>query len=139
MATLALDLKHPASAFLYNATTPRIFVDGAEVPRAGWGPNHVPVVPGPHRVEVYVPYVFPRRAGRAVLDLTVPEVGVSLEYMAPSFTFARGSLGTPGQQKSTGLRTIHTLNIVVIALVVVGAFLVFAGPAIVANLRSSFS
>lgn len=120
MATLALDLKHPASAFLYNATTPKIFIDGTEVPGAGWGRNNVPVAPGPHRVEIYVPYVMPRRAGRAVLDLTVPEAGVSLEYMAPSVTYAKGSLGTPGQQKSTGLRTIHTVNIVVIALVVIG-------------------
>jgi hypothetical protein len=120
MATLALDLRHPASAFLYNATTPKVSIDGVEVPGANWGQFFVPVPAGPHRVEIYIPYALPRRAGRAVLDLTVPEPGVSLEYMAPTITFAKGSLGVPGEQKSAGLRAVHTLNIVVIAAVVIG-------------------
>ncbi|MEV6306125.1 hypothetical protein AB0M02_42405 [Actinoplanes sp. NPDC051861] len=118
MALIALELKHPVDGWLYKATTPKILVDGAEFPGSDWGRNGIQVAPGAHRLEVYVPYVLPRRAGRAVLDLTVPEVGVALEYMAPSVTFAKGSLGTPGQQKSTGSKPIRITSFVIIGLVV---------------------
>ncbi|KUL22476.1 hypothetical protein ADL15_48895 [Actinoplanes awajinensis subsp. mycoplanecinus] len=77
------------------------------------------VPPGPHRVEVWVPYVFPRRAGRASVDLVIAEQGVSMEYMAPSVTFAKGSLGPAGQQKSAGFKTVHAFNIAAIVLVVI--------------------
>lgn len=71
-------------------------IDGEEVPDQGWGTQQVPMHAGRHRVEVWVPYVMPRRAGRARTDVTVIEGERNvLEYMAPSVTFARGSLGVP--------------------------------------------
>lgn len=115
-----IDLRHPASAFLYSATSPKVFVDGIEQLGSGWGPRHVAMAPGPHRVQVYVPYIFPPKTGQATLDLTVPETGVALEYMAPTITFAKGSLGAPGQQKSGGFSLVMGLNIVVAGLVLVG-------------------
>ncbi|GGN70330.1 hypothetical protein GCM10010112_36740 [Actinoplanes lobatus] len=114
-----IDLRYPPSAFLYAALSPKIFVDGVEQPGTGWGKRPVGMAPGPHRVEVYVPYFLPPRTGRATLDLTVPEVGVALEYMAPTVTFAKGQLGAPGQQKSSGFRGVMALNVIVVAVVAI--------------------
>ncbi|GGN40686.1 hypothetical protein FHR83_006979 [Actinoplanes campanulatus] len=114
-----IDLRYPSSSFLYSATSPKIFVDGVEQAGTGWGKRPVGMAPGPHRIEVYVPYVLPLRAGRATLDLTVPETGVGLEYMAPTITFAKGQLGAPGQQKSSGFRGVMALNVIVITVVAI--------------------
>ncbi|WP_232345095.1 hypothetical protein [Actinoplanes awajinensis] len=119
MAGLAIDLRHPAGAFLYNVTKPKLVIDGIDHQVPDWGQYLFDVPPGPHRVEVWVPYVFPRRAGRASVDLVIAEQGVSMEYMAPSVTFAKGSLGPAGQQKSAGFKTVHAFNIAAIVLVVI--------------------
>ncbi len=92
---LNLSLAHPEAAFLYNGTKPRVRLDGAELPVAGWGRHQLPVPAGPHRLQIWVRYALPRKAGRAALDIVVPAGGtLDLEYMAPMFTMARGSLGT---------------------------------------------
>ncbi|GLW35917.1 hypothetical protein SAMN06264365_14317 [Actinoplanes regularis] len=124
MAALCIDLRRPAGAFLYDMTKPRLTIDGYDVPVHDWGQNYFDVVVGgPHRVEIYVPYVFPRRVGRAKLDVMVPEEGVALEYMAPSITFAKGSLGAPGQQKSSGFKAVWAFTIVMLLLVLAGVIL----------------
>ncbi|GIE92427.1 hypothetical protein [Actinoplanes regularis] len=124
MAGLSIDLRYPAGAFVYGMTKPRVTVDGHEVPVHDWGQNYFDVVVGgPHRIEIYVPYALPRRAGRARLDVMVPEQGVALEYMAPSFTFARGSLGAPGQQVSVGHKTTVTVVAMIPALAIFGVAL----------------
>ncbi len=123
MAALSLDLRRPPGAFLYNATTPRVTIDGHDVPVHGWGVQQFDLIPGGgHRIEIHVPYIFPRRVGRVALDFTVPEEGVALEYMAPTFTFAKGNLGAPGAQKSSGFKATWAMNIGVFVLVV-GAYL----------------
>ncbi|MEU8262028.1 hypothetical protein AB0C02_15560 [Micromonospora sp. NPDC048999] len=120
-STLKVTLRHPAAAFLYQATKPRLRLDGVDVPSTGWGVHRLPVTPGSHRVEVWVPYVLPRRAGRARRDITVVgEQELALEYMAPSVTFARGSLGAPGEQTSTGYSTVMILNLIAVIAVVAG-------------------
>jgi hypothetical protein len=74
-----------------------------------------------------VPYVLPRKAGAAQLDVTVGAgQDVPLEYMAPTVTFARGSIGAPGQQKSAGFSTVMVLNVVVILALVVGCVVLAA-------------
>ncbi len=124
---LNLSLAHPEAAFLYNATKPRVRLDGAEMPVAGWGRHQLPVPAGPHRLQIWVPYALPRKAGRAALDIVVPAGGtLDLEYMAPTFTMARGSLGTPGEQTSTGLGPVRILNWVALAVVVIGLIVVAA-------------
>jgi hypothetical protein len=124
MAGLTIDLRRPAGGFLYDMTKPRVTIDGYDVVIRDWS-RHVfdVMVGGPHRIEIYVPYAFPRRAGRATLDVMVPEEGVVLEYMAPSVTFAKGSLGPAGQQKSSGSTVVRTLNGAAIVLIV--GFLIF--------------
>jgi hypothetical protein len=80
----------------------------------------VAVEAGRHRIEVWVPYIFPRRVGRAVADVEVAADTVAeLEYMAPATVFTAGALGGPGQQKSRGLSTVMTLNVVAVIAVLV--------------------
>jgi hypothetical protein len=119
MARLSIDLRRPAGAFLYNMTNPRLTIDGHDVPVEGWGQHSFEVVAGgSHRIEIYVPYALPRKVGRAKLAVTVPEQGVNLEYMAPTVTFAKGSLGPAGQQKSSGFKAVHAFNAAAVLLVV---------------------
>ena len=117
-ATLTISLAYPPSAFVYRATKPRLLVNGVDVGVARWGKHRVPVTVGRHRVQVWVPYVLPRKAGRAQTDIAVSDGEVaSIAYMAPAVTFARGSLGAPGQ-KSTGLSTVRALNAIAIVVAV---------------------
>ncbi|WP_405095288.1 hypothetical protein [Micromonospora sp. NBC_01412] len=119
--TVSLTLGHPEATFLYRTTKPVVRLDGTVVPQAsGWGQHTLPVTPGSHQIEVWVPYILPRRAGRARLDLVVGQgEEIDLEYVAPTITFAKGSLGTPGEQKSTGYSAVMTMNIVAVVVVVV--------------------
>ncbi|MGC5019703.1 hypothetical protein [Micromonospora sp. DT47] len=119
-ATVDITLSHPAATFLYRATKPRMRLDGVEIPARGWGIHRLPVTPGRHRLEVWVPYVLPRKAGRASHEFLVGEgKKLELEYLAPTVTFARGSLGAPGEQKSVGHSTVMVLNIVAAVVVLV--------------------
>lgn len=118
MAVFSLDLRRPVGAFLYEATKPKVTIDGHPAPVHGWGVQQFDLIPGgPHRIEIHVPYVFPRQVGKAALDFMVPAEGVALEYMAPSFTFAKGNLGAPGQQKSGGFALSWGMSIGVAVLV----------------------
>lgn len=124
---LNLGLGHPEAAFLYKATKPRVRLDATDLPVDGWGRHRIPVPAGRHRLQVWVPYALPRKAGRAALDIDVPAGGtLDLEYLAPTFTMARGSLGRPGEQASTGLTTVRVLNWAVVILVVAGLIVVAA-------------
>lgn len=123
MASLSIDFRRPTGAFLYNMTQPRATVDGHDVPVPGWGQHFFDVVAGgPHRIDIYVPYALPRKAGRATIDVVVPEGGVALEYMAPTVAYAKGSLGPAGQQKSSGFKMVHAFNAAAV-LLAVGYFL----------------
>lgn len=117
--TLTINFSYPASAFLYKATSPKLRIDGADVPVPGWGSHRFPVAAGSHKIEVWVPYVFPRRAGRTRAEVTVPAGRPEkIEYMAPTFTFASGSLGAPGGQKSKGHSAVMIANVLaVVALI----------------------
>jgi len=118
-SALVIDLRHPEQAFLYRTTKPHVLIDGVEHPVSGWGRHRFAVSPGTRHVQVYVPYTLPRRAGRAALEVAVPPEGeVVLEYLAPTFTMARGALGEPGRQVSTGASTVRVANLSVLVLVV---------------------
>jgi hypothetical protein len=124
---LILTLAHPPATFLYRATVPRVLIDDVPQPVTGWGEHRFELSPGPHRVHVHVPYVLPRRAGRADLEVVVPDVGdVPIEYLAPTFTLARGSLGPPGAQVSTGASAVRMANIVTLVVVVLAVVVLIA-------------
>ena len=85
-------------AWIFFFIRPAVAVDAVPVP-GSWGRTVLPVVPGPHRVQVYVPYFLPPRVGRVETIVTVqPGQTVELEYRAPAWLFARGALGTPPQR-----------------------------------------
>jgi hypothetical protein len=117
--TLTITFSHPASAFLYRTTAPRLRIDGTDVAVPGWGSHRYPLAAGRHRIEVWVPYAFPRRAGRAKAEVAVnPGKSEKIEYMAPTFTFAGGALGAPGKAKSAGFSTVMIFNVLaVVALI----------------------
>lgn len=122
---LSITFGFPTGGFLYRATSPRLRIDGTEIQVPGWGRHDVPVPAGRHQVEVWVPYAMPRKAGRARTDVAVRGgERVALEYMAPSVTLMRGSLGAPGQ-KSAGWSGVMVLNVigVLVLLVAVVVFL----------------
>jgi hypothetical protein len=122
LGTLSITLNYPAGAFLCKARSPQVRVDGRDVEVHQWGTHHVPVSSGRHRIKVWVPYFLPRKAGMASTDVSVASGDVvELEYMAPALTFARGSIGSPGAQKSTGYSVIRTLNWIVAITVISGA------------------
>lgn len=86
-------------AFMLSFFKPKIFVNGQEFP-AAWGRNVIPVAPGQHHVHVHVPYLLPSKIGPADATVSVQpgQPPVDLEYRAPVFAFASGSLGAPPQQ-----------------------------------------
>lgn len=125
--TLSITFSHPAGTFLYQSP-PRLMIDDAEMRMPSWGRHRIPVPAGPHRIKVWVPYVLPRKAGRAQTDVTVKSgEEIQLEYMAPAVTFRAGSLGAPGQQKSSGYSTIMVLNGVVAVLAMVWLLIYLLG------------
>ncbi|BAV42004.1 hypothetical protein [Mycobacterium ulcerans] len=104
---------------------PKIFINGFEVPVAGWDRTVVPVQPGRHRVHVHVPYWLPSQIGPADTLVDVyPGHLAELEYTAPVWGYSAGSLGTPPQSYNGVGITIAVLTIV--------AALVFVLPIIVA-------
>lgn len=117
---IVITLRHPAAAFLYRATGPRLCIDGSDVKLPGWGIHRVPLTEGRHQVRVWVPYAIPRRAGRARIEVTVaPRREVELEYVAPTVTLLRGSLGPPGRQRSAGWSGVMVFNVVAVGVVLV--------------------
>ena len=55
-------------AWLLFFFTPKIAVDGQEMPVPGWGRTHLPARPGQHHVQVHVPYFLPSNLGQADAD-----------------------------------------------------------------------
>ncbi len=94
---------------------PKIFLDGQQMPAAGWGRTHLPARAGQHHVHVHVPYFLPPKLGPAdaMADVRPGQVA-ELEYKAPVWSFSPGSLGV-GPQKYNGVGI--TLAIVAIPFV----------------------
>lgn len=94
---------------------PKIFLNGHEVP-AVWGRNIIPVQPGQHHLQLYVPYFLPPKIGSADLAVPVhPGQTVELEYRSPVWVFSGGSLGPPPQQYKGLIPTI----VITVALLLV--------------------
>lgn len=117
---LSMTFAFPQAAFLYRQSGPRLRVDGVEIPVRGWGTHRIPVDAGSHEVRVWVPYMLPRRVGKARIEVSVsPGETARLEYLAPTLAFRGGSLGEPGRQTSAGYSTVRVINVVAIVAVLV--------------------
>ncbi|MFG1946875.1 hypothetical protein [Nonomuraea sp. NPDC048826] len=125
-ALLVLDMKRHWLGFMLSMITPMIVINGR--PSAGrWGLNTIPLPPGQHHLHVHLPYVMPARIGPA--DLTIwlqPGMSLPVEYRAPMWAYARGSLG-PAPQPWSGmgcmlaLLTIPTGFVLLLAFLVIGS------------------
>ena len=79
-------------AFLLFFVKPVVEVDGTEY-KTPWGASSFNVVPGPHTVRIWFPYLIPRRAGMATVQVNVPPQGLSrISYRAPFFVFSPGKV-----------------------------------------------
>ncbi|BBH66682.1 hypothetical protein ACTI_33670 [Actinoplanes sp. OR16] len=109
-AAIAITLRYSPLALLLGLFTPALAIDGQPV-QAGWKrPIVMPIVPGRHHVHVHVPYILPRRIGKADLDVMVaPGQTATLEYRAPTIAYMRGALGGPPQKYPGTAATIVLL------------------------------
>jgi hypothetical protein len=121
--TLTITFGHPPEAFIYEATSPKMNVDGTPFQVPGWGTYQYALPAGSHKLDVWIPYAIPRKAGKAATEVTVgPGENLAVQYMAPTMTFRRGSLGA-GTQKSSGRSLVWVLNGIALAVVLVGLVL----------------
>jgi len=62
---IAITTRFSPLMWLFATVTPKIFVNGYQMPVAGWGPVVFPLAPGQYQVHVHTPYFFPQRVGPA--------------------------------------------------------------------------
>jgi len=117
----------PGGGLVLALSRPRIAVDGHRY-TGRWGRNELPVPPGRHRVEVWVPYPLPRRRGPAEVEVDVPAgATVELEYWVPLWPFLRGSLGPPPQNHRGAGVTLLVVGLAALALCAAMAWLGLSG------------
>lgn len=84
-------------AFLLAIFKPKASIDGGPPFPVRWGATPVPVPPGRHLVEVWVPYLFLPFMGRNGAVVDVPPGGaVRVRWRAPWIVFMRGSVRVEG-------------------------------------------
>ncbi len=62
---IAITTRFSPLMWLFATVTPKIFVNGYQMPVAGWGQVVFPLTPGQYQVHVHTPYFFPQRVGPA--------------------------------------------------------------------------
>lgn len=83
---------------LHSTGKPRLSIDGGSVLALDWGTHVIRIAAGARRLKVWVPYVFPRQAGRAETSVTVLAGRVmDVDYVAPKIPFLKGYLGARGE------------------------------------------
>lgn len=99
---IMLDTSYFPLMFILALFGPRIEVDGQQLPDGKWGPAHLPVPPGQHRVRVSTRYLWTFGAAETVVHLA-PGESAPLYYKAPAFAlFVDGAIGQV-PQKTPGL------------------------------------
>jgi hypothetical protein len=94
MTTINFTSKFFTLAFIFFLFPPRVVVDGGEPQQLRWGSSSLQVPAGQHHLEIYVPYFWFLRVGKAQFDVTAQEgQSLSVSYRAPTwFVFARGKV-----------------------------------------------
>lgn len=76
--------------FLFFFFKPKVSVDGAPPVQVDWGQAFFALTPGPHRVNVWIDYMFFGAIGKAEIVAEVPAAGVlPLRYKAPAWLVTR--------------------------------------------------
>ncbi|MBQ0894375.1 hypothetical protein KBX37_14930 [Micromonospora sp. U56] len=108
---MSITFSRPTGAFLYAASKPRLLIEGDEVKAFSWGTHRLPLQAGRHRVQAWVPYILPRKAGWVQADIEVGTARtVEVEYVAPTATFAKGRLGAPDRRKTARFSPVSIFN-----------------------------
>ncbi|MEU8256478.1 hypothetical protein AB0C06_19695 [Micromonospora inaquosa] len=116
---VSVTFSRPAGSFLYSASKPRLSLDGGEPMTLSWGTHRLSVAAGRHRVQAWVPYILPLRAGRAEAVVAVGSGRTAeIEYVAPVVTFAKGYLGAPTRRSAKRSSMVMTFNGIAVALFV---------------------
>lgn len=92
MSTIEIETKYFVLAFLLALFKPKAAIDGYEVP-IKWGVTAVPVQPGRHQVEAWLPYIFLSQMGRngTVVDVA-PGQAVRVRWDSPWLVFLKGKV-----------------------------------------------
>lgn len=103
------------NALTSNLLAPTFTIDGYPAPApSGGGSTHIPIMSGPHRLEVYSQWM--RRYGQASLDVVIPpRTEVEVFYAPPWHQFTTGSMGLQ-PQKRQGVGCLVGLLAVILAI-----------------------
>jgi hypothetical protein len=89
--------------FILALFKPKLWVNGYELPLAGWGESAHQLYAGPNEVSVSFPYLFLPKAGEAKVTIQMPVGGiVRLEYRPPWLVFLPGKLTPTNPVSPTG-------------------------------------
>ena len=84
-------------AFIFGLFKPMVSIDGTPPFKVGWGTAPVPVPPGRHQVEVWLPYLFLSQMGKNGAVVDVPPGGaVQVWWRAPWLVFLQGKITVDG-------------------------------------------
>lgn len=87
---------HVQSNPMITLLRPRVLIDGYPIPVRN-GDNVLPIIPGPHQLEVYAQWLWRYGNAERRLDLVSGQT-VELWYAPPVLTFLRGALGETKQR-----------------------------------------
>ncbi|MET7769125.1 hypothetical protein [Nocardia sp. NPDC005366] len=82
-------------------TTPKIKINGQQVPNTRWGDNHIPVGPGNYHIWIATPWLFDMGANELPVQIN-PGPGARVYYKPPAVFFLKGAIGF-GPQKTPGM------------------------------------
>lgn len=118
---IAVTTRYFPLSFMFAMYSPKIEVNGHEIPVSGWGRTLIPTPPGQYQVHVHAPYFFPPRVGSADCSVSVqPNQLVELEYKTPMWAYSGGSLGPPPQKyRGAALMIGFTVFAILFAIVMV--------------------
>lgn len=113
------------NALTSNMVAPTLTIDGYPAPTASGGFSIIPIMSGPHRLEVYSQWL--RRYGQASLDVVI-QPGTQLEvfYAPPFHQFTTGELGyTPLKRKGIGFLIGLCVGVVAIPVLIIVLAMLF--------------
>lgn len=91
-------------AFVLNACTTRLQIDGGQPILRPWGQTFIPMPPGVHSVRCWFRYSVYETAGDATVTVEVPAGQiVSISYRAPGWMFRPGKWQVLGAQEAREL------------------------------------
>jgi len=94
-AVILVETKYMWLQWVFVFCTPRISIDGWTAERRPWGRHVFTVAPGPHSVEVWVPYMFFSRMGANSVSFQIAPGDVAeVSWRAPWLTLLPGRMDT---------------------------------------------